>query len=53
MNEIRCIMCGKPAKFVKWDECSAPSSIIYGFCSKTCIANKTIKHRKLKLRSNT
>ena len=43
----KCIGCGKPVKWVKWSAFGAPKEIAYGFCSKTCIANKTIKDRGL------
>jgi len=53
MENVKCMMCSKPSKYVKWEEWSVPSKIIYGFCSKVCIANKTIKHRKLKKHEET
>ena len=46
--KAKCMECGKPAKWVKWSNNEVPSKIIYGFCSKTCIANKSIKFRNLK-----
>jgi len=46
--KTKCMECGKPAKWVKWSNNEVPSKIIYGFCSKTCIANKSIKFRNLK-----
>ena len=45
---IKCMMCGKPAKWIKVSETQAPRKIEYGFCSKVCMGNKMIKFRKLK-----
>lgn len=44
-----CSVCKKkPIKYAVMKSHCVPTEIHYGFCSKTCIANHTIKYYKMK-----
>jgi len=44
---MKCSWCGKEGIKFGIYTINAPSELWYGFCSKVCIANATIKSRKI------